>query len=226
MTRWTPLASIRFPGAQPASSWATATSLGRRIGRGAMGEVYEAQHVRLPGHFAVKLLLPELQGNQDAFARFCREAEIMSQLRHPNIVQIFDFNVAPDARPYFVMEYLQGRDLEARLRVGPAVAAGRHAHRRRGLVGAGARARARRRAPRSEAGEHLPGHRRRADGRAGEGARLRHLEGPRRGRPDLAARSICSGPPLTWRPNRRAGRPTRSTGAPISSRWRRSRTGC
>src|SRR4051812_11556247 len=93
--------------------------VGRRIGRGAMGEVYEAQHVRLPGHFAVKLLLPELQGNQDAFARFCREAEIMSQLRHPNIVQIFDFNVAPDARPYFVMEYLQGRDLEARLRAGP-----------------------------------------------------------------------------------------------------------
>src|ERR1043165_6276817 len=93
--------------------------IGRRIGRGAMGEVYEAQHARLPGQFAVKLLLPELQGNQDAFARFCREAEIMSQLRHPNIVQIFDFNVAPDARPYFVMEYLQGRDLEARLREGP-----------------------------------------------------------------------------------------------------------
>src|SRR4029079_1732541 len=90
--------------------------LGRRVGRGAMGEVYEAQHVRLPGQFAVKLLLPELQGNQEAFARFCREAEIMSQLRHPNIVQIFDFNLAPDARPYFVMEYLQGRDLEARLR--------------------------------------------------------------------------------------------------------------
>jgi serine/threonine protein kinase len=93
--------------------------IGRRIARGAMGEVYEAEHVRLPGHFAVKLLLPELQGNQDAFARFCREAEIMSQLRHPNIVQIFDFNITPDARPYFVMEYLQGRDLEARLRSGP-----------------------------------------------------------------------------------------------------------
>jgi serine/threonine-protein kinase len=93
--------------------------VGRRIGRGAMGEVYEAQHVRLPGKFAVKLLLPELQGNQEAFARFCREAEIMSQLRHPNIVQIFDFNVGPDARPYFVMEYLEGRDLEARLQAGP-----------------------------------------------------------------------------------------------------------
>jgi serine/threonine-protein kinase len=93
--------------------------LGRRLGRGAMGEVYEAQHVRLPGQFAVKLLLPELQGNQDAFARFCREAEIMSQLRHPNIVQLFDFNIAPDTRPYFVMEYLEGRDLEARLQAGP-----------------------------------------------------------------------------------------------------------
>jgi eukaryotic-like serine/threonine-protein kinase len=93
--------------------------VGRRIGRGAMGEVYEAQHVRLPGQFAVKVLLPELQGNQEAFARFCREAEIMSQLRHPNIVQLFDFNIAPDTRPYFVMEYLEGRDLEARLHAGP-----------------------------------------------------------------------------------------------------------
>src|SRR4029078_9297485 len=74
--------------------------------------------VRLPCQLAVKMLLPELVGNQEAFARFCREAEIMSQLRHPNIVQIFDFNVAPDARPYFVMEYLQGRDLEARLQAG------------------------------------------------------------------------------------------------------------
>ena len=93
--------------------------VGRRIGLGAMGEVSLAQHARLPGQFAVKMLLPELTGNQDAFARFCREAEIMSQLRHPNIVQIFDFNVAPDGRPYFVMEHLQGRDLEARLNAGP-----------------------------------------------------------------------------------------------------------
>jgi serine/threonine-protein kinase len=109
----------------PARASATGLTLGdtyvvgRRLARGAMGEVYEAEHVRLPGRFAVKLLLRELQGNQDAFARFCREAEIMSQLRHPHIVQIYDFNVAPDARPYFVMEYLQGRDLEARLKNGP-----------------------------------------------------------------------------------------------------------
>jgi serine/threonine-protein kinase len=80
-----------------------------------MGEVYEATHARLPGRYAVKVLLPELLGNREAFARFCREAEVMSELRHPNVVQIFDFNTTPDGRPYFVMEYLEGRDLESRL---------------------------------------------------------------------------------------------------------------
>ena len=93
--------------------------LEREIGRGGMGEVYLATHARLPGRYAVKLLLPELAENREAFTRFCREAEIMSELRHPNIVQIFDFNIAPDERPYFVMEYLEGRDLEARLTSGP-----------------------------------------------------------------------------------------------------------
>ena len=89
--------------------------LGECIGKGGMGEVYEATHVRLPGHVAVKILRPHLLTNDDAFARFCREAEIMSALQHPHIVQIFDFNTALDGRPYFVMEYLDGVDLEARL---------------------------------------------------------------------------------------------------------------
>src|SRR3954469_22198954 len=80
-----------------------------------MGEVFEATHARLPGRYAVKILRPELLGNREAFARFCREAEVMSELRHPNVVQIYDFNTTPDGRPYFVMEHLEGRDLEARL---------------------------------------------------------------------------------------------------------------
>ncbi len=87
----------------------------RRVGVGGMGEVYEAAHVRLPGRFAVKILLPDLLTNPEAYGRFCREAEIMSELRHPNIVQIFDFNTTPEGRPYFVMELLEGRDLESRL---------------------------------------------------------------------------------------------------------------
>ncbi len=89
--------------------------LGRRISSGGMGEVFEATHARLPGRYAVKVLRPELLGNREAFARFCREAEVMSELRHPNVVQIYDFNTTPDGRPYFVMELLEGRDLEARL---------------------------------------------------------------------------------------------------------------
>ncbi|MES1209001.1 MAG: serine/threonine-protein kinase, partial [Pseudomonadota bacterium] len=89
--------------------------LGRPISRGGMGEVFEATHARLPGRYAVKILLPELIGHREAFARFCREAEVMSELRHPNVVQIFDFNTTPDGRPYFVMEFLEGRDLETRL---------------------------------------------------------------------------------------------------------------
>ncbi len=89
--------------------------LGQRINLGGMGEVFEATHARLPGRYAVKILRPELLGNREAFARFCREAEVMSELRHPNVVQIYDFNTTPDGRPYFVMEHLEGRDLEARL---------------------------------------------------------------------------------------------------------------
>jgi serine/threonine-protein kinase len=89
--------------------------LGQRINFGGMGEVFAATHARLPGRYAVKILRPELLGNREAFARFCREAEVMSELRHPNVVQIYDFNTTPEGRPYFVMEHLEGRDLEARL---------------------------------------------------------------------------------------------------------------
>ena len=92
-------------------------TLGPCIGRGGMGEVYEATHARLPGRMAVKILRPHLRTNQDAFARFCREAEIMSAVRHPHIIKIFDFNTSPalDGLPYFVMEYLDGVDLDRRL---------------------------------------------------------------------------------------------------------------
>jgi serine/threonine-protein kinase len=90
-------------------------ALGARIGEGGMGEVYEARHVRQHGRVAVKILSPHLLANENAFARFCREAEIMSTLNHPHIIQIFDFNTAVDGRPYFVMEYLDGVDLAKRL---------------------------------------------------------------------------------------------------------------
>jgi serine/threonine protein kinase len=82
-----------------------------------MGEVYETRHLRIPGRFAVKILHGQ-DTSKEALARFRREAEITSSLRHPNIVQVLDFNQLPDGAPYIVMEFLEGVDLGQRLAAG------------------------------------------------------------------------------------------------------------
>lgn len=88
----------------------------RLVGQGGMGEVYEAVHTRFPGRFAIKVLLDELAKKEDVQKRFRREAEIACSLRHPNIVQITDFNWLPDQSPYLVMEFLEGEELDQVLR--------------------------------------------------------------------------------------------------------------
>jgi serine/threonine-protein kinase len=89
------------------------------IGRGGMGAVFLASHLRLPGkQVAIKILHAEMSGDE-VLARFRREAEIASRLGHPNIVQVHDFNVMPDGTPYLVLEYLRGESLAQRLRRGP-----------------------------------------------------------------------------------------------------------
>ena len=90
--------------------------LTRLIGMGGMGAVYEGTQLRLGKRVAVKLLARELSSNQEALARFRREAEVTSQLGHPHIVQVFDFGTAPTGEPYLVMEYLEGEDLDQRIR--------------------------------------------------------------------------------------------------------------
>jgi len=103
--------------AEPAWSLAKGEILGgsyrvkKRLAVGGMGEVYICRHTRLPGHFVAKVLTHELTGNEEHFSRFRREAEIMASLRHPNVVQVFDFNVTPSGFSYLVMEYLEGEDL-------------------------------------------------------------------------------------------------------------------
>ena len=87
-----------------------------RLGAGGMGRVYAASHARLPGLFAVKSLHRELVDNDHAMMRFRSEAEIMADLDHPNIVQLYDYDVAADGTPYLVMEFVQGRSLGQRLR--------------------------------------------------------------------------------------------------------------
>jgi serine/threonine protein kinase len=97
----------------------------RQIGAGGMGEVYEATHSRLAGRYAVKVLLAEISNRPDIFQRFRREAEVTSGLRHPNIVQVVDFNQTPDGHPYLVMEYLDGIELATEIHRVGAMAIGR-----------------------------------------------------------------------------------------------------
>ena len=88
----------------------------RLIGEGGMGAVYEAVQLRLNKRVAVKLMARDLAANREALARFHREAEITSHLGHPHLVTVVDFGQAESGEPYLVMEYLEGEDLDHRLR--------------------------------------------------------------------------------------------------------------
>jgi serine/threonine protein kinase len=85
------------------------------LAAGGMGEVYRAVHLRLPRTLAIKTLQPEFAAQNEWVARFCREACVLAQLRHPNIVQVLDFNVARNGIPYIAMELIEGSDLRGEL---------------------------------------------------------------------------------------------------------------
>ena len=89
--------------------------LEKMLGEGGMGTVYEASHLRLRRRFAVKVLSPRLARQQDQLERFRREAEITSELGHPNIVEVTDFNLTVDGNAFIVMELLRGENLSQRL---------------------------------------------------------------------------------------------------------------
>jgi eukaryotic-like serine/threonine-protein kinase len=90
-------------------------ALTRVIGTGGMGVLYEAVHVRLGQRVALKMLLPELAARFDVVARFEREARAAVRLSGAHVARVLDVDVLPDGRPYMVMEYLEGRDLQAEL---------------------------------------------------------------------------------------------------------------
>ena len=85
------------------------------LARGGMAEVYLGTHLTLERPVAVKLLQSHIEEEPELLERFHREAKVVAGLRHPNIVQIFDFD-AIDGHPYIVMEYLKGPTLAAYLR--------------------------------------------------------------------------------------------------------------
>ncbi len=80
-----------------------------------MAEVYLGTHLTLDRQVAVKVLHSYIEKDPDLLARFQREARVVAGLRHPNIVQIYDFD-AVDGHPYIVMEYLKGPTLASYLR--------------------------------------------------------------------------------------------------------------
>ncbi len=77
------------------------------LGRGGMGIVYKARHLRLNRPVALKMLLAGAYAGPQELARFQREAEAVASLRHANIVQLFDVG-DHEGRPFFTMEYVEG----------------------------------------------------------------------------------------------------------------------
>ena len=80
-----------------------------QLGSGGMGEVYLAQHPRLPRRDALKLLPPEWSSDQEYRARFTREADLASTLWHPNIVGVHDRGEA-DGQLWISMDFVDGLD--------------------------------------------------------------------------------------------------------------------
>ena len=91
-------------------------TLDGEIGRGGMGVVYHARDERLKRAVAVKVLPPELAFREEIRMRFLREAETAARLSHPHIVPIHSVGEGPEGLVYFVMAYVDGESLAARLK--------------------------------------------------------------------------------------------------------------
>jgi len=86
-------------------------TLERKIGEGGMGVVYRARHALMRRDTAIKLLLPD-RADPASVERFEREVCLTCQLSHPNTIQIYDYGHTPEGVFYYVMELLQGLDLQ------------------------------------------------------------------------------------------------------------------
>ena len=121
--------------------------LDRRLGQGGMGIVFKARHILLKTPYAIKVILPDLVGNDPMLAtRFRQEAMVAARIRHRNIVNVTDFGVASRGMPYLVMDFIKGKSLqevlaeqgrlslESALEIMAAVCAGVGAAHQQGIV--------------------------------------------------------------------------------------------
>lgn len=86
-----------------------------KIGKGGFGAVYRAEQIYVGEPLAVKMLHLHQVDNPEVVRRFQREARALSQLRHPNIVQMRDFGLLPPYGFYLIMDFLEGKTLYERL---------------------------------------------------------------------------------------------------------------
>ncbi|HXU81950.1 MAG TPA: protein kinase, partial [Polyangia bacterium] len=84
-----------------------------KVGQGAMGVVYAAEHVDLEKRVAIKLLAGRVAQRPDAVERFRNEARTASKIGSPYICDVTDFGTLEDGRVFLVMEYLEGPSLRA-----------------------------------------------------------------------------------------------------------------
>jgi serine/threonine-protein kinase len=90
----------------------------RELGRGAMGVVYQARHNLTGQMVALKLIMPETATTRAAIDRFQREISVISQLRHPNIVELYEQGMTR-GQFWFAMEYVAGTNLETLAKADP-----------------------------------------------------------------------------------------------------------
>jgi eukaryotic-like serine/threonine-protein kinase len=107
-------------GREPGMTLGASLVLERPLGRGGMGSVWVARHLKLDTEVAVKFIADRLIDRGDTAAkRFEREARLAAKMKSPHAVQIFDHGTTDDGTPYIVMELLHGESLAERLDRGP-----------------------------------------------------------------------------------------------------------
>ena len=110
------MASASIP-AQPGETIAGKYQIERVLGMGGVGMVVAARHLALGQVFAIKFLLPNSAHDENDVRRFMREAQTAVQLKNEHVAQVIDIGALDDGSPYIVLEYLEGQDLGATLKM-------------------------------------------------------------------------------------------------------------
>ncbi len=103
-------------GVRPGDVLAGKYRVERVLGEGGMGVVVAAHHLQLDEKVALKFLLPEALLDAEAVARFAREARTAVKIKNEHVARVIDVGELPNGAPYMVMEYLEGGDLDDRVR--------------------------------------------------------------------------------------------------------------